>query len=636
MIKMSLVMNNVGSVPLPVTSLRNSAYVRLLGVQLISALALVSLIILHYRYHPWAIWLNALYVSQILVVQTLLLWLLTRGRHSDGVMIAHILCTLLITFVSGSLLLIYLANILSNETWGGYINATLIRNVSFHFQALAVYIGLPTISIYGGVALIFLILSWPLHKAAGVIIREFRDGTWLGSRPHKRLVVVLAGVFSCFVGIYSVLIGEPPESMGEPFSSLFRPDRSALPYSPYLKEVARQDQQLRKQYALPAIFQRHNVVLIIVDSLRASRLPLYGYHQNTAPFLNQLAKKGVLHVVPHTVSTCPESVCGIVSTLSSRDYSRITVGLYKLNDLLFDAGYKVKFILSGSHSWNGLRELYGDNLHLYVDGIDFVELSPNDDLGVVKHLKEQESFDGQPTFFFFHLMTTHMFGRSIIRDSKETLFRRTTIAQDAELYDESIIAVDNIIKQLFTLLEKKSYLQNATVVIVGDHGEALGEHGTVGHLDTLYRESLDIPFLIYDSERVTYRNPVYSTQLDIAPTIVDRLGLPIPTSWQGTSLLRPSIATRLTVQQTTGRRRTYSVHYTESGRLYKLITRKFLPTKLDNQDQLYELTSDPTEQTNLMAFAAPALVSTLLRGLTEYQQNQVSPLEITSTSLDYR
>jgi len=301
----------------------------------------------------------------------------------------------------------------------------------------------------------------------------------------------------------------------------------------------------------------------------------------------------------------------------------MTPGLLKLNELLLDAGYRVNFLLSGSHSWNGLRKLYGNFIHYYADGTSFSSHTLNDDRGVIDLLERQPDFSGQPTFFFLHLMSTHLLGRAArSAQTPDVGLIALPALKDEKRYDESVEAVDSIIAALFQLLERKGYLTNSLVVITGDHGEAFGEHGSFfGHMFTLYDESLRVPMLIYDPNGPSYHAPLLVSQLDIAPTIVDRLGLPVPRSWQGRSLLSTATAERVTIHQTPSRSPVYAVHYLKDGMVYKLITRKSMPGEFDKFDELYDLTHDPAEKKNIIAVAPPEILALIRNQLTDYQRS---------------
>jgi arylsulfatase A-like enzyme len=118
-------------------------------------------------------------------------------------------------------------------------------------------------------------------------------------------------------------------------------------------------------------------------------------------------------------------------------------------------------------------------------------------------------------------------------------------------YDDKVRQADGVIQQIFAALGAKHYLDDAVVVVTGDHGEGLGERHWA-HGWHLYNEDIRIPLLFYDTPAPaakTYPDLTFGAQVDIAPTILDRLGLPIPASWEGQSLLTPTVQ-RFTYHQT--------------------------------------------------------------------------------------
>jgi arylsulfatase A-like enzyme len=103
------------------------------------------------------------------------------------------------------------------------------------------------------------------------------------------------------------------------------------------------------------------------------------------------------------------------------------------------------------------------------------------------------------------------------------------------LYDASINYIDDNLGRLFQSLEKKP--ANTIIVLIGDHGEAFGEHGSLGH-NSLYEVVIRVPLIIAGSKMKNgfiYEKPV--SLMDLAPTITDLLGIsPVP-SFHGRSLL---------------------------------------------------------------------------------------------------
>jgi membrane-anchored protein YejM (alkaline phosphatase superfamily) len=305
-----------------------------------------------------------------------------------------------------------------------------------------------------------------------------------------------------------------------------------------------------------------------------------------------------------------------MSTLASKSRRRQVAGDFKLDDLLHDQGYRTYFILSGIHDWQGLRQAYGQEMSLYFDGQNSKTFSSEDDRVIFEGFQQVPSYTGAPAFFLIHLMSVHTMG---VRQEAYNLFRPLPGPKDwQELfhgendrrpliinnYDDGVLQADDMIKEIFTTLDRKGYLHDSMVVILADHGEGLGDHGksSYGHVTSLYQECIRIPLLIYDKSPAKYANLKFATQIDVAPTIVDRLGLPIPGCWQGASLLNPNIKA-VTTHQTNLSKPCYAVLYRTDAAMYK-----YIYCSVGKTEELYKLTDDPNEQNNLIEIADPSLL----------------------------
>jgi arylsulfatase A-like enzyme len=186
--------------------------------------------------------------------------------------------------------------------------------------------------------------------------------------------------------------------------------------------------------------------------------------------------------------------------------------------------------------------------------------------------------------------------------------------QKGDRYDDKVLQADGVIHDLFRALAAKHYLDAAMVVVTGDHGEGLGERHWA-HGWHLYNEDIRIPMLIYDAPAAKYADLSFATQVDIAPTILDRLGLPVPQSWEGQSLLaaRP---TRFTYHQTYFLPNRFAVIYRDGRELYK-----FIATPQYGNEELYDLRHDGSEANNLVD-AEPRLAALLREKLRAYRDDQ--------------
>ena len=361
-------------------------------------------------------------------------------------------------------------------------------------------------------------------------------------------------------------------------------------------------------------FDRKNVIVITVDSLRADHMQVYGYARPTTPFLSRLRAEGKLRRVEFATSTCAESNCGIVSTLFSKTLRHQVPEDFTLFALLTDQGYDTHFILSGNHNWQGLREMYGQELTSYFDGDMSARYGWSDDRVLFEGL-DRIGTHARPSFFYFHLMSPHILGYkdqrfrayqpAVVKLNMDALWRgdydHTSVVNN---YDNGVLQADATIRDLFAALDRKGYLRNSIVVILADHGEALGDRAArmYGHINWLYQETIRIPMLIYDESPTAYHGLAFGTQVDVAPTIVDRLGLPIPQQWEGVSLLDDA-APRQTMHQTRLTKPCFALIDYAPERMMK-----YMQCTSSASDELYDLTQDAAERHNL-AENEPALVA---------------------------
>jgi arylsulfatase A-like enzyme len=113
--------------------------------------------------------------------------------------------------------------------------------------------------------------------------------------------------------------------------------------------------------------------------------------------------------------------------------------------------------------------------------------------------------------------------------------RRQLIAQ----YDEEILWHDDQVGRLFDELQALGRLDHAVFIVVSDHGEAFGEHGVWAHNYGMFNEVVRIPMIVWSSFDwgQPRRLQVNASLLDLAPTLIELAGAPVPTSFDGGSLL---------------------------------------------------------------------------------------------------
>lgn len=285
------------------------------------------------------------------------------------------------------------------------------------------------------------------------------------------------------------------------------------------------------------------LVLISIDSLRASSMQPYGNATRNMPFVNSLYEEKKIHRFDNVQSLCAHSYCGIVGMLSSRYWSQLDRTPDNIADVLAEHGYTNHFLLSGVHMpYFQLARHYGDYVHFYREGGGSGRAYANDDRQLLQWLDDVQIDDPDRSFLWFHLMDVHQSGKRLsngqvqvanpsVRD--QTLIRNMPLGTFVQRYHDGIRQSDDTIRHIFSWLEKAGMLEEAFIIITSDHGELLGENGGTGHGHLLFEEVTSIPLLVYDQQNANWpERPVYSL-VDAAPSFLEAIDAAIPLNWAG-------------------------------------------------------------------------------------------------------
>lgn len=378
-------------------------------------------------------------------------------------------------------------------------------------------------------------------------------------------------------------------------------------------------------YVVAPDARRRNVIMIVGDALRAGHMGVYGYPRDTTPYLSSLASQPGTSVVPRMRATCAESLCGLMSLAASRPLHEMPDEPFTLQQVLKRHGYQVHMILSGDHTnFYGLRDFYGA-VDSYTDGSDqqvrWGEENEyryvNDDQLVLDRVSALPDADPrQPVMFQIALMSSHGLGLRLEDSSRfqpaynyYSWFRWSAGPERIKegdrtgavnFYDNGVFQLDGYVRMILAELERKGYLHDALVVVTGDHGELLGEHGYFAHAVTVYEPVLSIPLVLarfgYDAAPIPER-PL-AAQIDIAPTILRELEIPAPTTWAGLALQQaPAYGGRQVYFQQTMEAGLYDV--AADGRILK-----YWRDYEDDSEYLFDVIEDPGERNNLLGQAS--------------------------------
>ena len=202
---------------------------------------------------------------------------------------------------------------------------------------------------------------------------------------------------------------------------------------------------------------------------------------------------------------------------------------------------------------------------------------------------------------FVHLFEPHS---TYVRHKEHPITERGT-AGLKQKYDFEIKVVDMWLGRLLEGLRTHGLEQNTAVILFSDHGEAFGEHRFYFHGQALYNEVLHVPLILRipggPKRVVAEKVPL----LDIAPTILELMGQPVPGQFQGRSLLPlahadPSAGTPPPVREIGAELAPYPAwpkgQQTLIGQRYKAVLRV-----TENRFEVYDLKNDPGEKKNLAA-----------------------------------
>jgi choline-sulfatase len=361
------------------------------------------------------------------------------------------------------------------------------------------------------------------------------------------------------------------------------------------------------------------VILVIVDTLRADRLGLHGYGRNTSPLLDRLAEEMVVFENAYSQApNTPPSVASILTSLypSSHHFTgngdRIPEAALTLAEMLHAAGYRTGAFVDAGF----LRERFGmsQGFEIYDDeggGLDamlprvrlwldaeqdrpfFLLLHTYD-----VHVPYEKTPEPYRNAFVEHRYTGELESRQLEEIRMGRLKHSLTPEETrhfSDLYDGGILHMDAVLGKFLEELRERKILDRAVVVISSDHGEEFMEHGSVLH-DKLYRTVTHVPLLLRlpEGEAAGLRRTDVVETIDIAPTVLDAVGVPAHTGMQGESLLRLIRGANSSFEGAVGEL-TWDPHTTGfyAGR-YHLMSNPQV-----GRIELYDVGSDPMEQRNL-------------------------------------
>jgi arylsulfatase A-like enzyme/Tfp pilus assembly protein PilF len=343
-----------------------------------------------------------------------------------------------------------------------------------------------------------------------------------------------------------------------------------------------------------------NVILVTIDTLRVDHVSAYGDRART-PHIDALAGEGVLF--ERCLSQTPLTLPAHVSLLSGtyplhhrvRDNGGLAVPeeLELVSETLHDHGFATAAFVGAYvlHSKWGLDQgfdLYSDefNRARYERILLQNEKRAPEVLGLAEEWLRGHG--GSPFFAWIHLFDPHA-----------PYDPPAPFDETGDPYRGEVEFVDAALGDFFAFLRAEGLYENSLIVLTADHGEGLGGHGEREHGFFVYDPTVHVPLIV----RAPVAFPVKRVSalvehVDVMPTILDLVGVPLPAAVQGeslTDLMFGAGGDDEAIAYTETFYPRLHLGWSELRALYQG-THKYVSAP---RDELYDLTGDPAERKNL-------------------------------------
>lgn len=309
------------------------------------------------------------------------------------------------------------------------------------------------------------------------------------------------------------------------------------PEPPAKKEIPPPPEPKEKRSEKPV-----NVLLLTVDALR-SDMPWTGYKKDIAPHLTQLAAESVVYenhrsISSYTAQTVATLLSGRMASTLYRSGTFFT-NYSEANEWITERMQKKGIVTMAVHA-----HLYFDRAPGLKQGFDHYEMVPgltwNSQTDesvtseksinqIIELLKNPENTKGQ-FFLWSHLMDPH---DQYVKHKESPDFGNDNRGR----YDSEVWFTDMWIGKLFDFAREQPWWDQTAIIVSADHGEAFGEHDMYKHAFEVWDVLTRVPLIVKAPGAEPKRIEQGRTHIDIAPTVMDLMGLPMIDEFQGRSLV---------------------------------------------------------------------------------------------------
>jgi len=446
------------------------------------------------------------------------------------------------------------------------------------------------------------------------------------SEPRGRVEVEEIGEASAPRGEV-VELEIPLESLaGQRVELSFLAESAGLLVRPILFQIPVVETPVRDPLPVPTGL---NVLLLVLDGASAGRMSAYGYPKPTTPEIEKLARQSV--VFDQAICQAVYTIASIGSVLTGQyperhqsvsfadrlPASSVTLPGLLTGEGFATAGFSGNAVVSSTFGLDGgyqefhlARELDGYTGHgdsVLRSFLGWLEEKPRPPFFAYVHFREPHfPYDPPPPF-------DTLFGPGSVfpaglQDWEEVEAFNRAAARGEEvpaevvdrirtLYEGNLAYADHLVGEILEQLDRLDLSERTAVILTADHGEALFEHGFIGHNTQLYQESVRVPLMVRLPGVTPGRVGQIVELIDLAPTILEIAGrgeLPAVQEMQGRSVLPLLFGKHLEP------RPAFSRTLWNKPRYAVLDSRhKYIWDSRTGASELYDLDRDPQEAVNL-------------------------------------